>query len=317
MLTIPHATACDTAKGTSDALFSLTNAGDVRRIKALLSDRIRRASKLPQNEMISEVVTITPAMAEYILEHHNKGNRSIRPKRVTEFAEMIKDGRYRVTSQGISFARSGVLNNGQHRLFGCVAAGVPIDVYITFGEDREAFNVLDTVSVRGVKDVLAMNGHKQTAALAGVARIIYNLERGYPSNILKLANDEAEAVVARHPGIEDAANLGHQLAKKVGGPPSGNAAAIYLIRRDTKHGLSKVDEFFARLLDGVGQQSSSPIIRLRDALLKGQAGNWTTRGNQLSVTICALIILTWNAWVGGRKRGTFTWTASEQMPDVD
>jgi hypothetical protein len=161
-----------------------------------------------------------------------------------------------------------------------------------------------------------MHGHKQTAALGGVARIIYNLERGLSGNNVKLPNDEADAVVARHPGIADAANLGHQLSKKVGGPPSANGAAIYLIRRDTKHGLSKVDEFFARLTDGVGQQPGSPLTRLRDSLLRGDTAS-TFGGSGRAAVVCAHIILTWNAWVSGRKRGTFTWTPAEPMPNAD
>jgi hypothetical protein len=288
---------------------------EVRRIKALLSDRIRRSSKLPDGEMISETVTLTPAMAEHILVEHNRGNRSLRRGRVKQFAEIIRSGRFKTTSQGISFARDGSLNNGQHRLFGIIAAAVPVDVYVTFGEGRDAFDVLDTGGTRGGADTLHSLGYQNVALLAGAARVLRDIILGAPGANTSIANDEIGDVVASLPGVEDVLALGGSLGKRFKATGSGCVAAMYLIRRDSAHS-PRLEEFVQRLSDGANQMPRSPILTLRDLLQTRQVDVHVRSHSARQACTAAAIILAWNAWLA-RKRpgaGALKWSPSEPFP---
>jgi hypothetical protein len=301
-------------------LFSAGNAAEVRRIRALLTNRIREAEKMGRME--SEEIAITPAMAEHILQHHNRGNRSIRKARVQEFARTIRDGRWKTISQGISFARDGTLNNGQHRLLGIIAAGMPVIVYVTFGEHRDAFDVLDTGGVRGGADVLHIKGYKNTAILAGAARVLHNIAIGAAGGNEKLPTDGIAEFVAScstpQSKLEDAATPGHTIGARFRVSPSACTVAVYLIRRDSRH-AEMLDEFLARLADGARQMPRSPILTLRDLLQTKRIDAHVRGGHGKQAATAAGIIIAWNYWLA-RKRpqaGALKWTTDQDFPTAE
>ena len=73
------------------------------------------------NPMKTEVVLVTPLLAKKWLER-NTDNRDIRPSVVTGLAESITRGEWVLSHQGIAFAKSGRLLDGQHRLLAIVEA---------------------------------------------------------------------------------------------------------------------------------------------------------------------------------------------------
>ncbi len=113
--------------------------------------------KALQAEPVSsiEIVQVTPKMAEKWLEG-NVHNRPVRDEIVDKYAEEMKEGRWRLTHQGIAFDDKGVLIDGQHRLFAVWRSGVTVPMVVTRGLPREAQYAIDMGYVRPVHQTLTL-----------------------------------------------------------------------------------------------------------------------------------------------------------------
>lgn len=279
----------------------------------LLNQRISKASRLPHGELSCETMEITPEFAEHILANHNSHNRGLRKAHADRFAKIIRGGMWMVTSQGISFARSGRLNDGQHRLTGIIRAGQPVSIRVTFGEADDAFQVLDTNAVRGGSDTLHVAGYKNTNVLAAAARLLYIIESGNPLSNVTASNKMVLAMLSKHPDLETATVPGGRIAKKFRCSTAGTTAAFYLIDKHSAR-AHRLPEFIDRLGDGVGQSARSPIISLRDGLMqKSIDSHFRSAGNR-GVAQAASIIKAWNLWASNRKGTALQWQADETFP---
>lgn len=92
--------------------------------------------------------TISPKMAsDWLQSDINRENRRLRPHHVNDLAREMAAGRWISTHQGIAFAKSGRLLDGQHRLAAIIQAGVSVRMMVTEDLDEQAFKVMD----RGLK----------------------------------------------------------------------------------------------------------------------------------------------------------------------
>lgn len=89
-----------------------------------------------------ELERVTPEMAARWLEK-NDVNRKLREHRCAFLARAIEDGKWVTTHQGIAFARSGRLLDGQHRLRAIILANTAVDVWVARNVPEEAFAVMD------------------------------------------------------------------------------------------------------------------------------------------------------------------------------
>jgi hypothetical protein len=244
--------------------------------------------------MTTETMRITPALAQYILSTHNAGNRSIRKSRVAELTKSIQDGAWRLTSQGISFSRDGLLNNGQHRLAACVEADKPILVRVTWGEEREVFDVLDTGSLRKAGDVLQASGHKDTNELGAAARLLKFLETSQD----RIRNDEVVRIVSDNPSLAEVSNTACNIAKKFKTSSAGVIYAFSSISMKSAN-ASMLSEFCRLLSEGAMLPRHSPILALREGLINKRLDFGLRHGLQRSEAIAACFIKAWNAWCTG------------------
>lgn len=106
--------------------------------------------------METKLITITPKIAGFYLAA-NRTNRPIRRAWVKKLAEIIKDGEWEVTHQGIAFDIDGNLQDGQHRLHAIVESGVPVAMYVTTGASLKAFTVIDQGVKRSTGDILRVS----------------------------------------------------------------------------------------------------------------------------------------------------------------
>lgn len=278
----------------------------------LLDERVSKAKALS-----SEIWTITPELARHIIENYNKRNRPIREARVAEYARKITEGRMKVHSQGISFSREGTLNNGQHRLLAVIKAGVPCDFYVTFGEDEDAFDVIDTGGVRSAKDALHISGRCNANNLAATARIVINIQRrALVSNgpEARVDNDEVVNFVDANEDVITCLNIADRARKKLRGSLAPLAAAIFLIRKNSKK-PEKIDTFLERLTEGANLAATSPILKLRDGIqsraLSDRFRNTVARNSN----IVASFIIAWNKW-NRAQSGSIRWVDVSEFPEI-
>ena len=308
-----NATVHDRARAvvTEDRkMFSASNTAEVRRAREFLRTRIAQGAR----GMFSEVGTLTPALAEIILAEHNGGNRPLRATAAEKWANEIREGRWKLTAQGISFSPEGTLNNGQHRCVGVVSAGRPVPMNFTFGEPRDAFLVHDTGSLRSASDVLSVKGEAQTSALAGAVRTFYIVQRGGRGNY-GITNEVVASIVDANPGLRHAASVGHTIAGRLKTSPSGIAVAYFLINRDSER-KNRTEAFFDALRTGADLAGErNPILVLRNSLLSRQVR--APSGQNGGAWVAASTIIAWNAWVRGKKTISVKWPDGVEFPAVN
>src|SRR5687767_46533 len=106
---------------------------------------------IAQNEPHTATFHVTPDDARVLLER-NAGpdgrNRAPSPSAIDRYAREMREGRWRLSGEGLIITKTGKLRNGQHRLLACIKAGVPFETFIVFGVDDSVFPVLDRGAVR-------------------------------------------------------------------------------------------------------------------------------------------------------------------------
>ena len=298
-----------------ESLFLAANPTDARRAKAWLSNRIAAASKLPPDQIITETVDVTPALAELLLREYNTDNRPIRSKRVALYAQQMRDGQWKLTAEMVSLARCGLLNNGQHRLRAIIEAGVTVKMRMAFGEARDVFDVLDTGAVRGGGDSLHIKGYKNTNLLASSARIYRIITSSTPNRNLALTNTEVLAVLEAHPRLETATTWGARVAYRLKASGSALTAAFYLIS-ERSASARRLDAFIESLATGTELRSRDPILVLREGLLSRQL-EVARDGTGKNAMVTAAVILAWNRWVRGKTcsgHGALRWDTTTPFP---
>lgn len=118
--------------------------------------------------MKTEVLTITPATAKNWLES-NTINRTLRPGGVESWHAIFDRKEYVLTHQGIAFAKSGELIDGQHRLTAISErdSNFSVPIMVTTDAPLNAFKGIDQGIKRTASDILGIS-----AQHSGVARTL-------------------------------------------------------------------------------------------------------------------------------------------------
>lgn len=109
--------------------------------------------------METRLTLVTPAMAREWLER-NSDNRPLRPGVVDGFLNAYRRGEWKITHQGIAFAKSGRLLDGQHRLtfVSELPAGTVVPMNVSADLDEDAFDAIDQGVKRSVSDLYMVSG---------------------------------------------------------------------------------------------------------------------------------------------------------------
>lgn len=122
------------------------------------------------------IANVTPELAKAWLEK-NTINRPLRRTVVDGIRQAYERGEHRFTHQGIAFAKTGELLDGQHRLTAIsqMPKGFTAQIMVTTGLPAATFEAIDQGLKRSHSDVLRIDqGH---AALARTLAVIFNTSR--------------------------------------------------------------------------------------------------------------------------------------------
>lgn len=115
--------------------------------------------------METRLTLVTPQMAREWLER-NTDNRPLRPGVVDGFLAAYRRGEWKVTHQGIAFAKSGRLLDGQHRL--TFISELPeksvVPMNVSCDLDEDAFDSIDQGFKRTASDLYGVSGGLVAAA---------------------------------------------------------------------------------------------------------------------------------------------------------
>jgi hypothetical protein len=250
---------------------------------------------LSKGRITCSVVEITPPMARAMLAV-NPSNRRVSEATVSKIARDIEADNFVVNGESIIVANDGSLNDGQHRLCACVEAGKPITSVVVFGPTRDTRVTVDQGRSKMVGDYLAMEGHRDSNALAAAAGYVWQWQ-----NIGRLSSQAGErpnkgevlALVDAHP------NLAHSVSAVGGNGVAGRgllAFCHWAFALTSSKGAA--DEFMVSLISGANLLSRDPILYARNRLMADRRLSPNEKAK--------LIFRAWNAHRRGEQPKTLT-----------
>lgn len=258
-----------------------------------------------------QVISLTPALAGQYLAANTK-NRHVRPTVVDRYARDMAAGQWEFNGETIKIADDGTVIDGQHRLLAVVQSGVTILVVIVTGLPLETQDTIDRGAPRNLADALRLRGETQTLALAaGLAAGIVlrsptvSVTQGYqwPST------RECLAFLDAHPEIRESVHVADIVRKNISFP-AGSAVALHQLFSEIDP--EDADGFFEGLSTGQNLEADSPVLRLREILIREiGAPRRMTR-----VRLWALTIKAWNAYRRGQTVQLLVWRTGGAKPEA-
>ena len=111
---------------------------------------------------------VTPEMAERYLKTNYTNNRNVRMDWVNTLADIINNGNWQISHQGIAFDSNGVLLDGQHRLLAIVKAKKAVTMQVTRGLSKNTFKSIDAGIGRRNGDHFKFAGVPNATAVAAI-----------------------------------------------------------------------------------------------------------------------------------------------------
>lgn len=202
----------------------------------------------------SEVVDVTPAIAERWLKKNAEDNRPISWPRVEMFATDMREGNWVLTHQGICFNAEGFLVDGQHRLQAVLSSQATVKMLVFKNPAGKYSDPLDRGKPRSIATIL----HMRTATTAAI-NVLKMLENGVVAvkkgSIATLA--ETSVIYEHHKVWFE--NL-ESLSKGASSLPGGVRAALVWAMPVNP---AKVREFAEQVLTGEMLKAGDPAYSLR------------------------------------------------------
>lgn len=278
----------------------------------LTENWLKRNIEAAKFRRVSNVaVKVTPELAAEMLTK-NEGNRNPRHGSMMMLSRAITNGEWIETGDTIKFDMFGRLLDGQHRLMAVVHADRSVNMDIVFGVSPEAFDRIDTGYARTTNQLLAMSGIKNGAVITSGARSMMAIQSGLSNtSSLSVSRHQVLDFVKKNPDIIEGARVSDTIKSRIGRvvSPGGTTAAITIL---TRRMGKDVDPFVDGLCSGANLTKESPILALRNRLIRGSTSKITD-----GVEIAALFIKAFNSWHAGRPVKVLSWRpADEDFPTV-
>lgn len=239
-------------------------------------------------------VTITPGMAKEYLSRNLENNRPPKKDKIRQYARDMVSGRWKAgTAQTIKFDTRKRLIDGQNRMHAVVLANVAVKFDIAHDVSVEVMPFLDSGATRTAGDALAIAGMSDKNRLGSIVRWSIMWDAGMPTGTgpLKPTHSEIVERAAAEPGLYDAATKRGTDVQRMGLGNGSVAGTAYYVFAHQSEGRDHHHVFFDALLSGANLGPGSPILTLRNRMVKARFDR-LTRAESL-----ALYIRGWNAWI--------------------
>lgn len=217
---------------------------------------------------------VTPQMAMTWLEK-NTHNRDLSQGQVNKYARDMMMGRWKITHQGIAISNTGVVIDGQHRLWAVIESKRTVIMQVTTGLPMDTQEAIDGGLIRSARDVVALrDGLKLETLHMGVARL---LQRQLTGNDAPTRQEIIDCFSIHQQRISQAVEMFPGRVRYI----RTSTIATVVTRAIYTEDAVEVARFVRILCDGVRSDNEDPQRRDDNALLlrkfvTGQ--NETTRG---------------------------------------
>lgn len=257
-----------------------------------------------------EYVDITPEHAQDLL-NANEGNRTIRSRRVHQYAADMAAGRWTASHDMICVDPDGRLLNGQHRLNAVVQSGCTVRFAVQWNTPENAMPNMDTGAARSAGDALRWEGETNAQLAASVCKLalLWTTGRIYRDNrVQAVSHMEIVDFLSGNPDIRHSVSYVNARKARLDINPTPMAVAHWGIMR--ANDADTADLFTERLASLVGERKGSPVLALYSRLRQ-------IRRQRLDATnreLLALVLKAWNKDAKGEQvaslaltqRGTFS-----------
>lgn len=221
-----------------------------------------------KREVFSETVTVTPGLANVIL-GSNPDNRNIRPMKLIQFATDMRHGDWAFNGEPIIVAKTGDLNDGQHRLNAIIEANTSVPMLFVFGVERSSRLTVDQGAARSAHDYLGMEGVSHATALASICRLVIAYERSGGDTIADANRVTNAEVLARARTDARAATSAkfasdYHINTRNFAAPAIIGFCHYVLSCEHP---GDADDYMAQICTGEALRKTDPAYTVRDRLL--------------------------------------------------
>lgn len=253
--------------------------------------------------------TVTPKKAMEWLKR-NVHNRPLSQTTVGQYAKAMQQSAWKLNGDAIRFNGNGDLIDGQHRLAGCIKAGVSFESYVIRGLDHDAFDTIDQGKRRSIADVFARDGYKNYSTLAAATRWHWLYAKNFKRFGESMRPDEAHDIIEENPSLHHAAALAMKMYQQQKLMQPGLLA--WLIFETGKEDQDRADKFWSSAILGEGLVKDTPAHRLHKRLV----GNVAAYAKLTGSTVAAISVKAWNAYVSRKPTGVLKWVEGEDFPTI-
>lgn len=251
-----------------------------------------------------EIILITPEMAAQFLKSNTR-NRRVKWHKVAEYAKMMTEGKWKPnTAEPIKISITGILLDGQNRLYAVIKSGISIEFCVATGLQDDVFDVLDTGTRRSAHDTFYTNGVKNASSISSGIRyynaLIAGVKYGRGNEVSKLPSNTNHELLAayetRHEFWQYAAKISCKYYKSFNGIFKQSeliGVYAYLFDIAPKH----AEQFLTELcIDG---KTNVPGVLFARKLLIADKINTAKVPNK---TKLAWVFNAWNVYRTGSKK---------------
>lgn len=229
-----------------------------------------------RNTDASAVFTVTPEIANYLLDNHNANNRrSLTTQRVKLYVEYMNSGAWNYRISAIHVGADGNIDNGQHRLSAAVKAG-PVPMRFEFGMPAEAADYYDQARAsRSAADNLARFGILTKGAATVLGMYVSYLQGGTGRHTVPVT--EYRDTLEKYPEFSKHLTTAAEIVRKYDANLTGPATrymAVVAILMAVGHNPDRIEEFIKGLIPA---PTMTPSLYWAECSLRdvsyGQSGN--------------------------------------------
>lgn len=288
----------------AEPLFSSTHVSERRRAESWLNARLKRGEVEP----FAEVGTLTPALAEILL-GRNEGNRTLMASAVAAGSTDIGNGDWELNGETIVIAKTGELNDGQHRCEMVVASGRSIQTFFAFGVERESRLSVDMGVARTTAHQLAMKGMANATNLAAMGALLWRYDNKgsvIDGPLNRPTKTQVRQKVMSNPKLADSFNVLPSASRSISRSKSVLGFCHFVISR--RAGRAAADYFILKVCLGDDLSTNDPIYVCRERL--------ASDGRMRPGEKVELIFRAWNAFRAKRRLKTIKLTGELPVLEV-
>jgi hypothetical protein len=260
------------------------------------------------------IETISPHQAKLMLDS-SVGNRTTKRHHVEAIARDMVAGRWKLTGDPIKIDTNGQLNDGHHRLLGCIKANTGFRTAVVRGITPDVHSVLDTGKSRSFADELKMRGEVNAQALAALVQLAWRYDNDRLSSPHGPSRQELVSYLDANPGTRDAIRSAHGIAAKTLVHSGAFSATYFLAGRDV--GYEQAEAWRTRLVTDSGFPDGDPVLALRRYATRIKSSR---SERPETIEWFALTNKSFNYWLKGRSVAILAWrrggAGAEDFPRI-